>query len=143
MITWWFRGTILGHHGPLVSKYRSKETVKVTTIRSNILVLMEKSCHKKIFMRNMQVQNCMAYGLKSKYNQYMYYSKKLGSMHGVQSVITGLSKEVKQKLFIRGCQHRSVWTGSSNILEMRNIGRPLAALSGPQHYKEQKFQNFQ
>ena len=35
-------------------------------------------------------------------------SKRLGSMHGEQSVITGLSKEVKQKLFIRGCQHRSV-----------------------------------
>ena len=35
-------------------------------------------------------------------------SKRLGSMHGEQRVITGLSKEVKQKLFIRGCQHRSV-----------------------------------
>ena len=73
----------------------------------------------------------------------IYNSKKLGSMHGEQRVITGLSREVKQKLFVRGCQHWSVWTGSSNILEIRNIGRTLAALSGTQHYKEQKFQNFQ
>ena len=49
----------------------------------------------------------------------------------------------KTKIIFKVASIGLPWAGSSDILEMRNFGRPLAALSRIQRYKEQKFQFFQ